>query len=397
MATIKRSIGVYGPNWEDTFQRCVEGVLRYCDSVGDLSVRDFQSAEMIEDYSRPPVWRGRVDAMVVSIGCDCPASELADWLLTAGVPTVSVAADWFDPRVPACIGDSDSMGKLAARHLIKCGCQSFLYLGFARSTGSATRGRGLRDALAAGGRELTVYESPVRLGMAIAEKEMREFAEPKLLKLLHRLRKPLGVWALNDNYASALSMVCEEQGLAVPETVKILGVGDARIARLRRPTLSSIRSPSDEVGYQAARTLHAMLDKRPGVRKVTLVRATELAPRESTLATPQGVGDLNEVRDYINRHACNGVSVDQLVDIVGVSRRKFEQWFSEQVGHSPGQEIQRVRLERAKHLLQSSKLSASQIAQMVGFQETAAFSKFFRSAAGMTPTEFRQSAARTRK
>jgi LacI family transcriptional regulator len=392
----KRSIGLYGPNWEDTFQRCIEGALRYCDASGDLIVRDFQSADMIEDHTRPPVWRGRVDAMIVSMGCEGRASELADWLLTAGVPTVSVASDWFDPRIPACVVDSPSMAKLAAKHLVDCQCKSFLYLGFAKSSGSTSRGQNFRDALAARGRELTEYPSPVRLTASIAE-EMRAFAEPKLIKLLHRMRKPLGIWALNDNYAGAISLVCEEQGLAVPGEVKILGIADARIARLRRPTISSIRTPSDEVGYQAARTLHAMLDKKPGVRKLTQIRATELVSRESTMVTPQGVGDLEEVRDYINRHACNGVNVDQLVDIVGVSRRKFEQWFTEQVGHSPGQEIQRVRLERAKHLLQTSDLSASQIAQMVGYQEAAAFSKFFRNAAGMTPSEFRQDAGRGRK
>src|SRR6476619_6224480 len=103
MDTTKRSIGVYGPNWEDTFQRCVGGVLRYCDEAGGLIVRDFQNSDMIEDYTRPPVWAGRVDAMVVSMGRGIPTHELVDWLMTAGMPTVTVVADWFDPRVPACI------------------------------------------------------------------------------------------------------------------------------------------------------------------------------------------------------------------------------------------------------------------------------------------------------
>jgi LacI family transcriptional regulator len=385
-----RSIGVYGPSWEDTFQRCVEGVLRYCDETGGtLLVRDFQSADMVEDFARPPVWTGRVDAMLVSIGREGPAHELADWLLTAGVPTVSVTADWFDPRVPACIADADSMAKLAARHLIQCRCDSFLFVGFGLSTGSAARGRALRDALASGGRELTEYESSVRM-VGPLEEELPKFADPKLVKLLHRLPKPLGVWALNDNFAAGVSLLCEQQGLAVPEAVKILGVGDTRVARLRRPTLSSIRSPSDEVGYQSARTLHAMLDGQPGVRKVTKVRVTELAARESSVASAQRAWDLDRVREYINRHACNGVSVDQLVDIAGVSRRSFELWFRREVGRSPGEEIHRVRLERAKHLLQSTELSTGQIARMVGYEETAGFSRFFRAATGMTATDYRK-------
>jgi LacI family transcriptional regulator len=389
MGTTKRSIGVYGPNWEDTFQRCVGGILRYCDQVGGLIVRDFQNSEMIEDYSRPPIWARRVDAMVVSMGREIPTHELVDWLMTAGAPTVTVVTDWFDPRVPACIIDWDSMGKLAARHLIQCGCRSFLYVGFVDSTGSGHRGRALRNALVASGQTLTEYESPVRLTAAFPE-QLPKFAEPNLVKLLHRLPKPLGVWALSDNYAGAVNLVCEEQGLAVPQAVKILGVGDTRAARMSRPTISSIHTPNDQVGFQAARTLHAMLDKRPGVRKVTQVRATELVQRESTLAAQRGKGDLDEVRDYINRHACSGVSVDQLVDIVGVSRRTFENWFLKEVGRMPGEEIRRVRMERAMHLLRGTELSISQIALMIGYEETAAFSKAFRNATGTAPSDYRQ-------
>ena len=87
------------------------------------------------------------------------------------------------------------------------------------------------------------------------------------------------------------------------------------------------------------------------------------------------------------------MTVDQLVDLACVSRRTFEQWFRKEVGRSPGEEILRVRVERAKRLLTTSELSMSQIARMVGYEQTAGFSKFFRRETGTSPRKFRSRAA----
>ena len=46
-------------------------------------------------------------------------------------------------------------------------------------------------------------------------------------------------------------------------------------------------------------------------------------------------------------------------------------------------------VEKAKQLLGGSELSMTRIAAMVGFQEAAAFSKFFRAATGVSPRDFR--------
>ena len=74
-------------------------------------------------------------------------------------------------------------------------------------------------------------------------------------------------------------------------------------------------------------------------------------------------------------------------------RRKLEKQFRAAVGHAPGQEIQRVRLEQAKKMLSQSQLSVSRIASMVGFEEPASFSKFFQKHVAMSPRKFRDSQA----
>ena len=57
---------------------------------------------------------------------------------------------------------------------------------------------------------------------------------------------------------------------------------------------------------------------------------------------------------------------------------------------TPLQEIRRVRLERAKSLLRETRLSIGRIAVMVGFEEQAAFGKFFRQQTELSPREYRE-------
>lgn len=393
-----RTIAIYGIPQLEIFHRPVEGAVRYCEEQGGFQIRDFRLARLLDlnDLSPPP-WRGRADGVILALGSDeASAKQAADWVLSGGVPAVSVAADWFDPRVPVVYVDRISLAELATKHLIECGCKSFLYFGYYYSAGSQARATSMCKTLAMRGHKL-IEVSSQHLYVGSYEDESAILTETELIKLLGSLKKPIGVWALNDNYARAVCLACEHLDLAVPGQVKVLGVDDLSIARMYHPTISSIRTPGEEVGYLAMRELHKMLDGKKGVRSTIEVKATELIERDSTSGLAQGSNDLNTALDYIARHACQGVTVDQLVKIVGTTRRTLEKRFQEQLGYSPGDEIRRVRLERAKTLLQQTDLSMSRIAAMIGYEETAAFSKFFRNGTGMSPRAFRTSSLKSRK
>ena len=49
-----------------------------------------------------------------------------------------------------------------------------------------------------------------------------------------------------------------------------------------------------------------------------------------------------------------------------------------------------MRLEKAKDLLAKTQLFVSRIASMVGFEETASFSRFFAKQTGMSPLAYRR-------
>jgi transcriptional regulator GlxA family with amidase domain len=84
------------------------------------------------------------------------------------------------------------------------------------------------------------------------------------------------------------------------------------------------------------------------------------------------------------------LSIGRVVAQLGVSRRKLERHFREALGMTPLEADRLIRVEQAKHLLITTKRSASQIATETGFCDLPHMIKVFRIAEGTTPDAFRK-------
>jgi transcriptional regulator GlxA family with amidase domain len=60
-------------------------------------------------------------------------------------------------------------------------------------------------------------------------------------------------------------------------------------------------------------------------------------------------------------------------------------------GGSPSALIQLVKLNRARQLLESSRLSVAQVAEQVGYGDATALRRLMRKVMGATPRQFRPS------
>jgi len=95
--------------------------------------------------------------------------------------------------------------------------------------------------------------------------------------------------------------------------------------------------------------------------------------------------------DYIDRHLGDPLPLDHLAEIAAFSKYHFHRIFFAMRGETPGQFIQRLRLERAARLLLGNRdLSVTEIAFDSGFHDAAAFSRAFRNAFGTTPSGYRE-------
>jgi AraC-like DNA-binding protein len=103
---------------------------------------------------------------------------------------------------------------------------------------------------------------------------------------------------------------------------------------------------------------------------------------------------LDRVREYIDRHYKQPLTVERLADLAGLSTFHFIRAFRAAFGETPHQYLRARRLERAKELLVTTAYPVTEICDQIGFQSLGSFSSLFRRLTGETPAEYR---ARRRK
>ncbi|WP_163834224.1 choline metabolism transcriptional regulator GbdR [Spartinivicinus ruber] len=83
------------------------------------------------------------------------------------------------------------------------------------------------------------------------------------------------------------------------------------------------------------------------------------------------------------------ISLDELASYVGLSRRQLERLFLKYLDCSPSRYYLKLRLQRARQLLQQTNLSIIDVAAACGFVSTPHFSKRYRDCFGIPPRDER--------
>lgn len=100
---------------------------------------------------------------------------------------------------------------------------------------------------------------------------------------------------------------------------------------------------------------------------------------------------IREAMDYLCRHYTQNLSLDQLGAVVGLSGSRLGHLFRKQVGLTPGQFLERQRLERACQLLEFSARPIHSIAEELGFENPFYFTLRFKRHLGQSPRDYRKS------
>ena len=113
------------------------------------------------------------------------------------------------------------------------------------------------------------------------------------------------------------------------------------------------------------------------------------------LPTSKGLSPerLRRVRDYIEAHLDDDLSLTVLADIACLSPYHFSRSFKEAAGVGPQRYVIQRRLERAKTLLRRTKEPLALIAQEAGFADQSHLTVIFRREMGVTPGRFRAALA----
>lgn len=81
--------------------------------------------------------------------------------------------------------------------------------------------------------------------------------------------------------------------------------------------------------------------------------------------------------------------VAELAARLNTSERSLLRHFRQHYGETPLAHLQRLRVERAKALLEASLLSLDEIVERCGYRDTSSFRRLFKRATSMTPADYR--------
>lgn len=121
------------------------------------------------------------------------------------------------------------------------------------------------------------------------------------------------------------------------------------------------------------------------LRAHSVFGAPDTSPRRG-LASWQ----VKRVTSYMRENLDKDIGLQELADVVNLSRFYFCSAFRMATGYTPYEWLTRLRIEDARRLLTIQSMPITDIALAVGYQTPSAFSAAFRRLTGVSPREYRR-------
>lgn len=318
--------------------------------------------------------------------------QIARALAGTKLPVVDVSAAQLVKGVPWVETDNQAIARLALEHLLERGFRHVGYCGLSSYNWSLWRRDHFRRLATEAGIDCEIQMSRRTLGHAADwAAEQRD-----LVRWVRKLPKPVGILACFDLRGRQLLEACRGAAVRVPDDVAVIGVdNDPVLCELADPPLSSVEPDSHRTGFIAAQLLGRMMAGKKVKAGEYAVAPVRIAARRSSDALAIDDPDVSAAVRYIREHACDGASVEHLLDSVPLSRRILEKRFRHLLGRSPHEEIIRCRVQRARELLRTTDLPLKAIAKRIGIAHAEYVNVVFRRMTGQTPGDFRREARRS--
>ncbi|HYG14610.1 MAG TPA: helix-turn-helix domain-containing protein [Bacteroidia bacterium] len=98
---------------------------------------------------------------------------------------------------------------------------------------------------------------------------------------------------------------------------------------------------------------------------------------------------VKKAQEFIEVNFQEKITVDQLADISGLSRRSFERRFKKATNNTVAEYIQRVKVEAVKKDLETSNKNINEAMYDVGYSDTKAFRSTFKRITGLSPVQYK--------
>lgn len=162
-------------------------------------------------------------------------------------------------------------GRIAAEHLIDCGCRKIVCVRGGQTIASArARYVGCQDACKENGVELNTVDCDYTFqnGLRAAEELLEKYPDVD------------GIVASNDMVAISIYKVLKKNNISVPEQVQLIGYDDIEIASIMTPELTTIKQSVKTIGKKAAQLI--IFDREKETEENNYIFPVKLVVRETT-------------------------------------------------------------------------------------------------------------------
>ena len=218
-----------------------------------------------------------------------------------------------------------------------------------------------------------------------------EIDRPRLADFLAGLERPAAVLAANDMRATDVIMAAKEAGISVPGKLAILGIdNDPYVCDSGSPAVSSIEPDFHAEGAAAAELLDKMMKSRTpkqvqhlffGVKRVVI--------RESTPRMPLAESLVTRAKEFIDKHATEGITPGDVAIHLGISRPLLDLRFRETQKTSVGRLITETKLSEVARKLRETRLSIPAIQETCGFKNANSLKNLFKRRYNMSMRDWR--------
>ncbi|MDF2836438.1 MAG: hypothetical protein K0Q63_2078 [Paenibacillus sp.] len=124
----------------------------------------------------------------------------------------------------------------------------------------------------------------------------------------------------------------------------------------------------------------------------TMVRT---AAEHALAATSTAAGQIGQIKQYIDLRYTRPIRLEEVAERFFLHPVYLSMVFKESMGETFQDYLKRLRIERGKQLLSSTKYRIDRIAGMIGYENAKYFYKVFKKETGITPAEYRKKQATT--
>jgi len=369
----------------------LKGIARYSQLHGHWLVFDEQTFCFSKNSAASPIREIR------NFGADgiiMPRSTIKEDILALGLPCIISELRVQMPSIPYervgsfnILGDDLAAGKMAAEHFLDRGFKNFAFCGHDRVFWSEERASGFTKRIEQAGFTTSIYNQPATR----RRPNSRQKQQRVLSQWLNSLPKPAAVMACNDEHARIVLNLCKTAGISVPYEIAVLGVdNDELLCSLANPALSSVALNTERAGYQAAELLDRLMSYETIPYKDIIVQPTIVVQRLSTDTIAIAEPEVKKAVKFITDNATRAISVRDVVESTGPSRREMERRFRKFLGITIHKQIRKARAGQIAKMLAETNLTVSEIAILLGFNGVEHIARYFKKEYGINPTQYRK-------